>query len=505
MMQVSAAFAQDIRLTSRDGSLSVEGVLLGYDGEFFRIETVYGPLTLDGEGVICDGPGCPDLTAFVAEVTLSGTRHMADRLMPALLLAFANQRGFQVERQVATETDSTFIMRDAERERARFRLLGTSTREGFADLIAEAADIALVLREPGDAERQMAESSGSGNLVQGRRARVVATDGIVVVSAPGQDITQLSLDDMAALFSDTSPSWADFDGPDLPMAIHIPAGSSGVAEAFRERLLQPGGKAFTPTATVHTDLETLVDTVANDPLAVGLTTLSEQGNAATVAIRGACGYDQIPTVRSLRTEDYPLTLPLMLFTPARRLPLLAREFLEFVEGPRADLVVRRLGFVDQSIVETDFNDQGNRLAHAIEAAGEDIDLQALQDMVKTLSGRKRLSTTFRFEGGATRLDIPSRESAARLARAIETGAFSGADLLFVGFSDSEGVASANKALSERRAKAVLGQVRDASFSADFDRLTMTAMGLGETLPVACDDTDWGRALNRRVEVWVKGP
>ena len=35
-----ALLAQDIRLTSRDGTLSVEGTLLGYDGEFYRIETV---------------------------------------------------------------------------------------------------------------------------------------------------------------------------------------------------------------------------------------------------------------------------------------------------------------------------------------------------------------------------------------------------------------------------------------------------------------------------------
>ena len=498
-----ALLAQDIRLTSRDGTLSVEGTLLGYDGEFYRIETVYGPLTLDGEGVVCEGPGCPDLKAFIAEISISGTRHMADGLLPALLLAFATQRGFEVEREVATDTDSTFVMRDAERIRARIRLLGTSTREGFADLIAEAADIALVLREPRQAERDMAESSGSGNLAQGRRARVVALDGIVAVGAPGQAPARLTLEEMAELFSDVAPMWSDFDGPDLPMAVHLPAAESGVREAFQERILLPQGRDFTLSATVHKDLETLVDTVAEDPLSVGLTTLSAIGNAAPIAISGACGYDQVASVPALRTEDYPLTLPLMLYTPARRLPLLAREFLDFVEGPRADLVVRRLGLVDQAIVTSDFNAQGNRLAHAIDAAGQDVNLAALQTMVRTLSGRKRLSTTFRFEGGSTRLDVPSRENAARLARAIDTGAVSDADLLFVGFSDGEGQPDANVALSDRRANAVLRQVRANTFDIDGSRVRLKSVGLGEVLPVACDDTDWGRAANRRVEVWIK--
>jgi len=26
---------------------------------------------------------------------------------------------------------------------------------------------------------------------------------------------------------------------------------------------------------------------------------------------------------------------------------------------------------------------------------------------------------------------------------------------------------------------------------------------GETMPMACDDSDWGRQVNRRVEVWVR--
>ena len=50
------AAAQDVTLTSRDGSLSISGTLQGYDGEFYRISSNYGLLTVDGQGVICDGP-----------------------------------------------------------------------------------------------------------------------------------------------------------------------------------------------------------------------------------------------------------------------------------------------------------------------------------------------------------------------------------------------------------------------------------------------------------------
>ncbi|MEQ9053409.1 MAG: cell envelope biogenesis protein OmpA, partial [Roseovarius confluentis] len=64
--------AQDVTLTSRDGNVEITGNLLGFDGEFYRVDTVYGELTVDGSGVDCAGPGCPNLDTYVAQVVFSG-------------------------------------------------------------------------------------------------------------------------------------------------------------------------------------------------------------------------------------------------------------------------------------------------------------------------------------------------------------------------------------------------------------------------------------------------
>ena len=52
LLFAAAARAQDVTLTSRDGSLSLSGTLQGYDGEFFRIETSLRPA--DGGWARCD-------------------------------------------------------------------------------------------------------------------------------------------------------------------------------------------------------------------------------------------------------------------------------------------------------------------------------------------------------------------------------------------------------------------------------------------------------------------
>ena len=61
---VQMLLAQDVTLTSRDGTVEISGDLLGFDGQFYRVQTIYGELTVDGSGVLCDGPACPNLVDY---------------------------------------------------------------------------------------------------------------------------------------------------------------------------------------------------------------------------------------------------------------------------------------------------------------------------------------------------------------------------------------------------------------------------------------------------------
>ncbi len=65
-----------------------------------------------------------------------------------------------------------------------------------------------------------------------------------------------------------------------------------------------------------------------------------------------------------------------------------------------------------------------------------------------------------------------------------------------GHTDSVGTDSYNQALSERRANSVAGYLG----SKGIMQQRMIVVGAGETRPVASNDTDSGRAQNRRVEI-----
>lgn len=95
---VTSLAAQDVTLSSPDGAVEITGNLLGFDGEYYRVDTKFGELTVDGSGVSCDGPGCPSLSDYVAEITLSGSSTMAEVLLPALIEGFALRNGYQTRR-----------------------------------------------------------------------------------------------------------------------------------------------------------------------------------------------------------------------------------------------------------------------------------------------------------------------------------------------------------------------------------------------------------------------
>jgi len=55
----------------------------------------------------------------------------------------------------------------------------------------------------------------------------------------------------------------------------------------------------------------------------------------------------------------------------------------------------------------------------------------------------------------------------------------------------------------KRAEAVRDAVIKAAETANPDSLQIEVAAFGEALPMACDDSDWGRQVNRRVEVWLR--
>ncbi|MDG1530686.1 MAG: phosphate ABC transporter substrate-binding/OmpA family protein [Paracoccaceae bacterium] len=497
------AMAQDVTLTSRDGAVTISGTLLGYDGEFYKLDTPYGPLSLDGEGVDCTGVGCPDPQAFIAEFTISGSSTIGSVLMPALLTTFAQNKGLDILREVETDARSTFVMseRNSDRVRAKVHVNSNDTDAGFYDLIAGNSDVVMAMRPVRDDEVRLSITAGTGDLSKSSRVRVLALDGMVITVAPTNPLGLISPELVAQIFAGDITNWAEINGVDAPIQVHSMTANSGLAQLFEDQILSLIRKPLTIAANLHEFAADLVDAVAQDPFAIGYSTYSELGNAEPLKISGTCGIGVAPQTWQIKNSDYPLTSPLLVYTSHTRLPRLARDFLGFIASRSADIAIRRAGFVDQSLDTQRLTEQGEILANAIEKPDNDIaEIRRYLDVVR---GGKKLSVSFHFKSGSTDLDVQSSGNLERLAQIIEIGGMDGKELIFVGHSDGEGDAGINQSISNRRSNAVLRDIRRAAKSADLSRVKLSGVGFGEVFPIACDDSEWGKRINRRVEVWIK--
>ena len=73
-------------------------------------------------------------------------------------------------------------------------------------------------------------------------------------------------------------------------------------------------------------------------------------------------------------------------------------------------------------------------------------------------------------------------------------------IVVTGHTDAQGAKKANKALSQKRAQAVVSYLEKKGINKN----NLKAIGYGEEKPVATNSTTKGRALNRRIEFTVEG-
>jgi phosphate transport system substrate-binding protein len=472
------AAAQDVTLVAREGGIVLSGTLQGYDGEFYRINTAYGALTVDGQGVICEGPACPDLIAPKAVIRVVGAVDAAG-LVPALVETFALARGLIYE---PTPGDGFAA-----------RILDPATRKDLAEVSfqpmpPEAATAAV--------EAGLADLKLSFRSEPGLASHSVAMDALVAIVAPDNPTPEISTVNLARVLAGEVESWAEIGGPDMPVVLHALAPGIDLQQALADRLGQTAA-----ADVLHPDLATLAEAVAKDPWAIAITGRSAIVPARRMPLTDSCGFPLLPTTLAIKAGDYPLALPVTLLAAKRRLPLMTREFLAFLRTPAAGEPTAVAGFIDRSASRQPMTADGLRLINAIQGAGEDVTLDDLKRLAGIMDGADRLSFTFRFEDGSSTLDAASQDSLEDLAQLIAAGQFRDEKLVLAGFSDGSGAAEANLALSVDRAARVAQEL--AVVAPDLSPAQMPVVeGFGEALPLACDETAIGRQLNRRVELWV---
>lgn len=128
------------------------------------------------------------------------------------------------------------------------------------------------------------------------------------------------------------------------------------------------------------------------------------------------------------------------------------------------------------------------------ASSEHLELTQCQDWPTARLGCDSIIHGIQFEFNSAVISHQSATVLTQLSRGLQASL--SAQITIEGHTSSEGSADYNLQLSQQRAQSVLQHLQENGVSA----ARLNALGLGESQPIASNETDAGRSLNRRVKV-----
>jgi len=498
-----------VELKSKDGLLSISGNLIGFDGEFYEVQTeIIGKVRLSVNSVDCDGLACPEIVEYGPEFGIYGSRTVGTTLIPNLLKGYAESINATIEIE-STDIDAERIVRILNADgtlRAQIDLQTRGSGSAFPALADGVAAIGVADRRIKDSDLEALAAADISDLRDTENETVLGVDGIALITHPDNPVQNLSSLDVARIWSGEVTNWLEFGGGDVPISVNSFGESSGDRAVLLDSLVRPNNSDETVEVTRWSAYQAMVDAVKADRGGIGYVGrwLARTNDVNVLDIRGECGLLSSPTDFRIKIEGYVMSRRLYAYTLPGRIHPEAKAFLDWAQTSDAQPYVKESHFVDHEPERMRLQDMGLMLVHTAAAEPEFNGLQ-FRDMTQQLRSADRLSLSFRFNSGSSILDVESVRNIEDLAVRMTAGEFDGLELLLVGFADSEGGRIRNTSIALARAQAVQEILSEALDEDTLQKSTVVPLSYGELLPLSCNDTEQGRARNRRVEVWLRTP
>ena len=199
---------------------------------------------------------------------------------------------------------------------------GSGSGAGITAAVDGTADMGLSSRELKAEE-----------IARGAVANVVALDGVAVVVNNENPISDLTTEQIAAVFSGEITNWSELGGADAPIAALGREPGSGTRSAFEEII---GVEDECVYSAEYSSTGDVIGQVSTNPNAIGYASLSSVSeNVKAISVNGvACGEDTV------RNGSFPIQRPFLIVTKEGiALSDAAKAFLDYAMSAEvADLI-----------------------------------------------------------------------------------------------------------------------------------------------------------------------
>jgi phosphate binding protein len=379
--------------------------------------------------------------------------------------------------------------------------LGSST--AFVGLFDGSADI-------GESSRTITEKELAQAKELGLRLTeiVIGFDGVAVIVHKDNPVKSLTVAQLSSLFTGKVSSWKELGGKDQPVRLISRPSYSGTHVFFKEKALRRGNakgpEEFAPQTELLEDNVDIVREVSKDPRAVSYVGLGwVNPSLRAVPIAEKTGDAPVPAAfESVRSGKYPLYRPLLMYVAGTPKPAPA-DFIRYVLSAEGAAIMTRNGFIppDSSaslpavLAAVPARAPAVVLAPAAAGAAPAAGPVAAAPAPAAVAPPARTREVVRIPFGfaSTTIDAAAARLLADVAKKLTEGGWSAS---ISGHADAKGKPESNQRIALARAHAVA----NALLKSGAPPKALRVEAAGSDAPVASNQSDEGRAKNRRVDV-----
>ena len=205
----------------------------------------------------------------------------------------------------------------------------TGSSAGIEAVLSGSADI-------GNSSRNLQEEEKAGGAVE----NLVAVDGIAVCVDPSNRVEDLTMGQLADIYTGTVRGWSDAGGADLPVVVLGRDAGSGIRSVFEEALEV---EELCDYANELDSNGAMMARVASVPGAIGYISLDMVDD--TVKVLSLGGVE--PSAEHIRDGSYPLSVPLIMVTRGSisEQDKTVRLWFDFVYSEEGQMIAEQLGYI----------------------------------------------------------------------------------------------------------------------------------------------------------------
>lgn len=217
------------------------------------------------------------------------------------------------------------------------QVTGGGSGVGIAALINGSTDIANSSRpmKPGELEKIKAKYNKNGIEI------ACAKDGLSVFLNKGNVVSELTVEQIGAIFSGKITNWKQVGGADAKIQLYGRESSSGTFEFFKEHVVKTD---FSPNCQTLPGTAAIVNAVKKDKYSIGYGGAAYAEDVKDCKVKkDAKSKGILPTAATIKNKTYPISRYLYMYLKAKPTGE-TKKFIDWILGSEGQKMIATVGY-----------------------------------------------------------------------------------------------------------------------------------------------------------------